>query len=230
MRHAVAAAALLAALSGCAVQQPRGEGPQPSQQQLSAWSSRSARLETLEPFEVAGRVASSALGFKADLRWKQEADGRFRLRVAGPFGARAAELVGDARQVMVRSGDDPGVIATDPELWLEQALGARIPVNGLRWWARGLPAPDAENSVEIDTNGRATRIVQSGWDLSYVVYLVHHGMHLPRRIEASNGDTRVVLVIDRWSAPGATLPDAQPEPEPADEPQTQPPLPSSPQS
>ncbi|MCC2655449.1 MAG: lolB [Panacagrimonas sp.] len=199
-------AALIAVLSGCALLRPRDELPgQPVDgPQAPAWQARVAQLSPIDRFVLKGRVASGALGFKADLRWKQHPDGRFELRLAGPFGARAAELAGDAIEVRVRTGDDQPIVTTDPEAWLQQALGVRLPVRGLRWWALGLPAPDARSEVRLDPQtGRALRIVQNGWELNYVEYRPASadgaGPQLPRRIEARNGDTQVLVLADQWT-------------------------------
>ena len=203
----IAIAALIAVLSGCALLRPR-ESKLPGQPvdgpQASAWQARVAQLSPIDRFVLKGRVASGALGFKADMRWKQFPDGRFEMRVAGPFGARAAELSGDAYEVRVRTGDDQPVVTTDPEAWLQQALGVRLPVSGLRWWALGLPAPDVRSDVRLDPEtGRALRIAQNGWELDYVEYRAASedgsGPDLPRRIEARNGDTRVLVLADQWS-------------------------------
>lgn len=193
-------AALLAALPGCALLRPQpGTAPANTAQQ-AAWQERVARITPIDRFTMQGRVAGGALGFKADLRWKQHADGRFEMRVAGPFGARAAELAGDALQVTVRTGHDAATVTTDPEAWLEQALGVRLPVRGLRWWVLGLPAPDSAHDILLDpVNGRALRIAQNGWELSYLEYRNADSLDLPRRIEARNGDTRVLVLADRWS-------------------------------
>lgn len=198
-------AALIAVLSGCALLRPRDDAPgQPIDgPQGPAWQARLRLLSPIDRFVLQGRVASGALGFKADMRWKQHPDGRFEMRLAGPFGARAAELSGDAYAVRVRTGEDQPVVTTDPEAWLEQALGVRLPVSGLRWWALGLPAPDTRSQVRLDPHsGRALRIAQNGWELDYVEYRAASeggGPELPRRIEARNGDTRVLVLADQWS-------------------------------
>lgn len=187
-------------LPGCALLRPQVDPGPASAAQSAAWQERVALLSPIDRFVLQGRVASGALGFKADLRWKQHPDGRFEMRVAGPFGARAAELAGDAQVVRVRTGDDATTVTTDPEVWLEQALGVRLPVRGLRWWALGLPAPGSHSDVLIDpATGRALRIVQSGWELDYAEYRVADSRDLPRRIEARNGDTRVLVLADQWS-------------------------------
>lgn len=193
-------AALIAALPGCALLRPAIPSQPASTTQSAAWQERVALLSPIDRFVLQGRVASGALGFKADLRWKQHPDGRFEMRVAGPFGARAAELAGDMQQVRVRTGDDATTVTTDPEAWLEQALGVRLPVRGLRWWALGLPDPDVHSEVLIDpASGRALRIVQNGWELDYAEYREADARDLPRRIEARNGDTRVLVLADTWS-------------------------------
>ena len=200
MTRCLLLAALVAATCGCAsLSGPRPDAVPLSAPQQAAWADRQASLSRIDRFVVNGRVASGAIGFKADLRWKQMADGRFELRVAGPFGARAAELSGDAYSVQVRTGQDPATVTADPEAWLEQALGCRLPVRGLRWWALGLPDPAARYDLLIDASGRPTRLAQHDWQLDYLEYRLVDGVELPRRIEASNGDTRVTLLADRWS-------------------------------
>lgn len=200
MTRLILIAALIAALPGCALLRTSPGTAPASAAQQAAWQEHVARISPVNRFTMQGRVAGGALGFKADLRWKQHADGRFEMRVAGPFGARAAELAGDALQVTVRTGDAAATVTTDPEAWLEQALGVRLPVRGLRWWALGLPAPGSAHDILLDpASGRALRITQNGWELSYLEYRPADALDLPRRIEARNGDTRVVVLADRWS-------------------------------
>lgn len=201
MTRWLALAATVAVLSGCASLLPAGSRPgvAPSAMQLKAWETRSEGLSRVAQFVVSGRVASGALGFKADLRWKQLPDGRFELRVAGPFGARAVELAGDEYEVRVRTGEATETTTADPEAWLQQALGCRLPVRGLRWWALGLPDPHTRYDLLLDAEGRASRIAQNDWELDYLEYRLVEGLELPRRIEARNGDTRVTLLADRWS-------------------------------
>jgi outer membrane lipoprotein LolB len=199
-RRVLATALIAVLLQGCALLRPRLDAAPANAAQSAAWQERVALLTPVDRFTLQGRVASGALGFKADMRWKQFADGRFEMRVAGPFGARAAELAGDAQQVRVRTGEDITTVTTDPETWLEKALGVRLPVRGLRWWALGLPDPASHSEVVIDpANGRALRIVQNGWELHYAEYRVADSRDLPRRIEASNGDTHVLVLADQWS-------------------------------
>lgn len=203
MLRPILLAAVLTALSGCATWRGAERGTSPDATQAAAWQARGAQLRQVDRFVFQGRIASGALGFKADLRWKQQADGRFAMRLSGPFGAGAAELSGDAQWVQVRTGDEPPRMTADPEAWLEQALGVRLPINGLRWWALGLPAPDSAHEVELDARGRARLLSQNGWELHYPEYRAAGAHDLPRRIEARNGDTRVLVLADAWSDLGS---------------------------
>lgn len=204
--RAIVVALCVAALPGCALLRPSSlPTTAPDAALLARWDAHTARISTIDAFTVRGRAAASAIGFKADLRWKQEADGRFAMRVAGPFGARAAELSGDAQSVQVRVGDEPPRATTDPEAWLHKALGAPLPVRGLRWWALGLPSPHSHYDMLLDPEGRALRIEQDGWALDFPDYRATAGYMLPRRIDARHGDTRVIVLADHWSG----LPDSQ---------------------
>lgn len=206
-------AACLAALPGCALLRPQATAQTaPGPETQAAWQARVAQLTPVDRFTVQGRVASGAIGFKADLRWKQYSDGQFEMRVSGPFGARAAELTGDTVEVRVRTGDEATTTTADPEAWLEHALGVRLPVRGLRWWALGLPDPDSPHALELDAQGRARSIVQNGWELNYPEYRIVAPFDLPRRIEARNGDTRVLVIADTWSGLAAPAVVAQPLP------------------
>lgn len=209
--RALAVAICATAISGCALLGPQPIPTKaPSRELLAAWAEHSQQVSTIKSFTVLGRAASSAIGFKADLRWKQDPDGSFAMRVAGPFGARAAQLSGTREQVLVRIGDEQSESTTDPEIWLQAKLGVRLPVGGLRWWALGLPSPESRYDMLLNPQGQALRIVQDGWELDYPEYRDSGGYSLPRRIEARNGDTRVIVLADRWrglpGVPNTTTP------------------------
>lgn len=198
MTRALVLAVCLTALPGCALLRAPLPEAASGEQVQRLWLQRVNLLSVVTTFTVQGRIASSAVGFKADLRWKQLPDEQFQMRVAGPFGARAAELSGTPAQVRVRTDENAPEITTDPETWLEHAIGVRLPVRGLRWWALGLPDPAAPHALTLDAEGRALQIEQNGWVLAYTEYRGSGPLALPRRIDASNGDTRVIVLADQW--------------------------------
>lgn len=196
MMRRCAAALLLTLLAACA---------SVSQQTTSrdggaAWQQHRVAVEAIRAFGLQGRAAGNGLGAKADLRWQQDADGRFDVRLSGPFGAGAFAIVGTAAEVEIRSKD--GIETTaDPETWLYRRAGWTFPIRGLRWWALGVPTPGVASQAEFDAQGRLARLQQEGWTLDYQEYQEAQGIALPRRFSASNAQISLKLVIDRWDLP-----------------------------
>lgn len=172
------------------------------QQAEAAWTLHQQEVSTIQRFELQARIAGSALGAKADVLWQQEADGSFRIRVSGPFGAGSMSLRGDARQVQVTTAEGT-VVTDDPERWLQQQMGWTLPIAGLRWWALGLPAPHNAANVELDARGRLAGLQQDGWTLQYDSYAPAGRWQLPRRFDAGNGIVSLRVLADRWTAEAA---------------------------
>jgi len=200
MRPAAAALLIAAQLSlaACATTMP-ARGPQrPDQAETEArWSLHQASLQPIDRFLMSGRVTSAELALRADLRWHEDTDGRYELRLAGPFGAGAVELRGDAQGVEVRNADG-SQYTSDPEGWIRARYGWTLPINGLRHWALGLPIPELPAQRVLDDSGRLATLAQDGWTLSYTEYNAQNGYDLPRRFEADNGRVKLKLLIDRW--------------------------------
>ncbi len=192
-----AALTALLLIVGCTPQAPRDRGLNSAQASV-AWSRHQATIAEIEGFLITGRVASAELDLRADLRWLQQSDRYFELRLAGPFGAGAVELRGDPSQVEVRSGD--GVEQTaSPEAWIRQRYGWTLPIAGLRYWALGIPDPAAPSQPVLDAQGRLASLVQNGWTLTYSEYKREGEYDLPRKFEADNGRIKLKLLIDRWT-------------------------------
>ncbi|MGH8446203.1 MAG: lipoprotein insertase outer membrane protein LolB [Solimonas sp.] len=192
-RRALLAVALL--LAGCVTVAP----PVADQDAAGVkWRQHYAEVAAITHFNLLGRAASGGgVGVKADLRWRQQDDGRFDVRLSGPFGAGAISISGTEREVEIRTKD--GVTTTsDPEAWLQQQAGWTFPVRGLRWWARGLPSPDSPAQPLFDADGRLVTLVQDGWTFRYTEYQDVQGIALPRRFEAASERITLKLIVDRW--------------------------------
>jgi outer membrane lipoprotein LolB len=190
-KTAIVSLALL--LNACAVQ--RGmELPD-----LPDWESRQATLAAINTWEFQGRIAVKASddGFNGSLRWWQNGD-LFLATVSGPFGAGAVKIEGDER--LVRITDPDGVVTEmqDAELELQLRYGWTIPVASLRYWALGIPDPLYPSTDEFDERGQLRQLQQRDWAVTIDEYRDGGGQPMPRRLSATNPDTRLRLVIDRW--------------------------------
>lgn len=194
MKRLFALAAALV-LAGCATL-PGGE---PADRAVPAgWQERQALLERIDRFTLQARIAGSGnVAMKGDLRWQQRADGSFDLRLAGPFGAGAIGIAGDARSVQVRSRDG-SEFTTDPERWLQQRTGWTLPIAGLRYWMLGLPAPHSASQPQFNAAGGLAALDQDGWHLQYEEYQAVGTLNLPRRLRLQNEVATIKVIADRW--------------------------------
>ena len=188
--------ALLIVLSaGCAV------APPASPTAPDVWAARQSTLARLTQWQADGRigVVNGQDGWHASFQWAQQ-DPTYRIDIIGPLGQGRITIQGDEREVSIQTQDGQRSTAPDPDLLLEQTLGLRLPVTGLRYWVRGLPAPGPTALLQTDAAGRLTRLEQNGWVIEYPSYAPSSvfNLDLPERIVARRLDLGVKLVIEQW--------------------------------
>lgn len=179
-------------LTGCATTMNK------NQQKIAQakWDERRAAVGAINRFTLRGRI-SSGFAMRGDLRWQQNPDDSFELRIAGPFGIGALSISGTEDEVEVRTKS--GVYKTkDPEGWVEQKMGWTFPLLGLRYWVLGLPWPHSKAEQELSLDGQVESLEQDGWTIDYTEYAAEKGLSLPRKLEISNPKVKIKLVIDGW--------------------------------
>ena len=119
------------------------------------------------------------------------------MRLSGPLGAGGFRARGEPGLVRIRTGEET-FYTNEPESLVEEIVGWRFPLTGLRYWAIGLPAPEPPARLAVDDDGLLTGLYQSGWRLSYAEYRETAGIELPRRIVLDNGENTIQLIVDRW--------------------------------
>jgi len=189
-------------LSACATAPQR-----PSQDVLQqAWRDRQAQLARLDQWNLEGRVAVSTPtdGWQASLRWRQQADGHYAIRIIAPLGQGSVALDGGPDGVVMRTTEHPRpVTAADAETLLYDRLGWRVPVAGLRYWILGLPDPKLEApELELDNEGRLASLTQDGWQVEYRGYQQVGAYQLPGKIFMENNSLKLRMVIRTWSLGG----------------------------
>jgi outer membrane lipoprotein LolB len=149
--RAVAAAAILV-IAGCA-QAPL----QPPQGALD--------------FQVLGRIAAryNGDGFTGNVDWRH-ASGGDDMMIGTPLGQGVARIVrqGDAVQLTTANGHE--YRAPDAETLTQQALGFRLPLEGMADWVRGQPAPGIPARTENFPDGRLRVLEQNEWRIEYLAY------------------------------------------------------------
>ncbi|GAB3681632.1 lipoprotein insertase outer membrane protein LolB [Salinisphaera aquimarina] len=189
---------LASLLSGCAIIRKPAES-EPGVANATAWLDHKRELEDVDVWSLQGRVATGQLlGWTGNLSWRQKQD-HFDVRLSGPLGAGGFRAEGALDDVVVIQTRDRRMVTEDPDALVEQTLGWTFPLEPLRYWARGLPAPGNYRSISVDAQGHLVALDQQGWELSFPAYEQPQGAPaLPKRIVLDNGDTRIRLVVDRW--------------------------------
>ena len=195
MSWRLALAAALAGLAGCHAMPTRPvAGPDAGE--------RSA-ITALATWQATGRVAvrAGSDGFSANFDW-QEAAGRGELGVRGPFGAGAVRIRRSDERIVIESGGAAPIEVAAPFEALEPELVARLgfalPLEPLRYWMLGVPAPGRP------ADGGGGEFRQDGWQITVGDYVPVAGAPgpLPARVTLRRDATRIRVVVDRWRVGG----------------------------
>lgn len=168
---------------------------------MVAWQLHQQQLEQLGDWSFNGRIAVRDVqndGWNASLRWQQQGD-HYDIQLSGALGQGAARIRGNGGSAVIEAADQPPRVAPNPEALMDEQLGWHVPVRGLKYWLTGRPGPDSFEIQVVDGLGRLSRLEQDGWEVVYSRYEQVDGVELPRKLELSNQQLRVRLVIDQWS-------------------------------
>lgn len=192
------AALLLATLVGCATRPPA------PQADPALWERHRLAAERMTRWELEGRIAlhQNTQGWQANLQWLQR-DDEFTIRLSGPLGQGGAYLEGDDTGVALTLSDRSTHRASDPETLMRQRMGWSVPVQGLRYWVRGLPVPHLAEMRRLDGQGRLSELTQNGWRILFTRYSAGTPA-LPTRLELTRGDLRVKLIVEQWKTTDPT--------------------------
>ncbi len=152
------------------------------------------------PFAFNGRVAAKQGEQRnsAGVRWVHRAD-EDEILLLAPLGQTIARIHRDVLEVTL-DASGKHYTAQDMEALMQQVLGWRLPLSGLRHWVTALPAPDSESHIERGTNGQVSVMRQQGWEICYLRYAETTPDALPLRMNLQRDDVEVLLLIDEWEA------------------------------
>lgn len=163
------------------------------------WQSEKAARQALSHWEMSGRaaVATPTEGFNAALHWQQSGD-TSEARLQGAFGVGGVRVVAKGGLLEVETSNGERIESAEAGPALEKAIGVELPVNELRYWLLGVPAPSSPAEEELDAQRRLTRLSQQGWTITFDRFARVDGSWLPRRMRLERGPVRVRVIADRW--------------------------------
>lgn len=183
---------LLGACSGLTTREQDTADPQ-------AYLERAGRLAAIEHWGLVGRLSldDGEQGGSGTLRWNVDPAGS-DLDFRGTMGRGAWQLELRPGSATLKLANGEIQTAPDIDSLVMDRVGWPVPVEALAWWVRGLRAPGAVDSEEVDANGLLLSLTQSGWSVDFKRYRVVEGVPLPVSLEAQRNSYRVKLAAGRW--------------------------------
>ncbi|RTE66655.1 outer membrane lipoprotein LolB [Amphritea opalescens] len=196
MRLRILVVAALILLSGCS-----GLTPQPTTTPERPWSEHYQMMQATDSWQLTGKIGirAPAESHSASLYWEQSPQ-RYQIDLTGPLGQGGARIEGDELGVSIDIAGEQPLWAPSAEQLMEDTLGWQFPVQDVRYWILGIPAPS--NPFELSlTQQLADEIIQNGWKIKYLRYNYQTGHPLPEKLTISRDDLRLTIIAKEWQIP-----------------------------
>jgi len=168
------------------------------------WPNQQQVLAEIQQWELSGRISiqTETNGGQADFIWQQRNATDYMIRLQAPLGAGTTWLNGTAQGVELRNSSGDVVYGTDVDRLMKELNGWAIPVSGLRYWVRGIPATATTYRVtKWHPNNLPEVIEQDGWRIEFREHHRIGDRRLPRKLFISRLDEQEVdvrMVIRQW--------------------------------
>lgn len=186
-------------VSGCAtMESPFDRAAAPNNQALSSVE-RSAQLSRLDAWTTSGSVGITYQG-KTDIGtfvWRQEGL-YYDFRTYGPLNAASVRIEGRPGIATLWKNVSDSRSSSSPEALMREEMGWFLPLSNLRFWSRGLAAPNIPARKQFDRYGHLALLQQQGWTINYQRYQAVGDKDLPRNVLMTHGDLRVKIVFKKW--------------------------------
>ena len=156
-------------------------------------------MQSLNAWDLSGKLSidDGMDGGSGRLSWQiRNEDSQMNFR--GALGKGAWQLDSGPGYAHLHKADGSMISSVSVDDLVESELGWRIPVNSLKWWALGLPAPGANERLDLDSKGRVLVMQQHGWNIAYERYGEFDAVLLPTRITIEGHGVRLRMVISKW--------------------------------
>ena len=197
------ALALGALISACATLIPVTEEFQPSDLDQAAgarWAAHVARVLALDPLVMSARVAvqDAQQGGTFKVRWQERA-GRLTLSIKPPIGGGRFLLREYPGGVELTTSEGQVVSSQSADALVSEYLSLTLPVEGARYWVRGLPDPrQPATQIERTEDGLLADFAQGRWRVSILSYADVDGTPLPQRLFLSRDEVKVRIAVSQW--------------------------------
>lgn len=166
------------------------------------WQVYFDKASELSTWKVVGKIGvrSPTQTFTAAINeWKQT-DDVYQMKLSSTFfGLGASQLVGNEQFLTVYQDDEAPLMSDNPDQLLDEALKLPLPIQYIKYWVRGLPAPDQAHELLVSASGTPKSLAQHGWELSFDKFHQLDDITLPKKIKLKRKTMSITLFIGSWS-------------------------------
>lgn len=190
---------IVALLSACAAPQLRISPPD-----AILWQQHQQQVNRIHQWDIKGRVAfrTEKNGGHADFFWQQSDEQHYEIKLVAPFGGGTVRIQSQSDAVSLTTSDGEILVEQNIDALLSQIDVLNFPVTGLRYWLRGVPAPQSDaRLLSWNEQGYLYMLEQDGWKIEMRNYTNVASYQLPRKIflrRINNQNIDVRLVIGQW--------------------------------
>ena len=150
-------------------------------------SKRITKLAAFHNWKIQGRmmITQGKEGWHAGLIW-QTFDDIYQIKLQGPFLQSGAILNGRKGKAVLIMDNNKHLSSANAESLVYNALNLHLPVHSLRYWIRGIPAPEKIEAITYDDKARITHLKQRGWTIDYLRYVNFKTLTMPVKIFIKN--------------------------------------------
>jgi len=191
---------LLFLLSSCSINPAHQPAPQSATQDQANWLKHKKTLQPIHIWQFNGRFGAktNTETWTGSINWSQQQQ-NYKINIAGPLSSGSIELEGEENYALLRLSDKHAFSDNNPQSLLQAHTGLKLPVNELRYWLLGLPAPEMRYTIKSFTQkGQLSKLQQNNWEVSFKRYTKVGRLQLPDKIFIENHDINVRLIIQKW--------------------------------
>ncbi len=170
------------------------------------WQQQQKLHNQLQSWNISGRISIQTEddGGQADYTWQQHNLSDYNIRLVAPMGAGTMLIRARQNGVSLKTSSGEEMFNADVDQLMQSINGWPLPVSGLRYWIRGLPAPDSQYKIsEWKDSGLPGVMLQDGWRIEFKKYKSVGQYYLPGKlfINRQNNDEEVDvrLIIRQWN-------------------------------
>lgn len=193
-------------LSGCTTQtHPIHDAAsiQASGNPQTLWQQRQNTLARMSQWRLQSKVG---IQFKEEsaafnLTWLQKNNGQYEMSILNPLTSGVVAQLNGSDTAVTLQANGKTYQAANAEHLLQNQLGVALPLQGMQYWIRGIPAPNIPIAqVKLDTQGRPEILQQAGWQIEYSGWQGNGWQALPEKINLSRtpDNTKVKVIAKEW--------------------------------